>query len=74
MEENGDDHSRLLLAPMVKSAVLAMNATDDILHQENCGETTLNPEGKRKYSFVCLKSLSKDINVVRIALPLIDGS
>ena len=37
MEENGDMHERLLLAPMVKAAVLAMNATDDILHQENCG-------------------------------------
>ena len=24
MEENGDDHSRLLLAPMVKAAVLAI--------------------------------------------------
>ena len=47
MEENGDDHSRLLLAPMVKSAVLAMNATDDILHKEMCGETALNPQGKR---------------------------
>ena len=37
MEENGDMHERLVLAPMVKAAVLAMNATDDILHQENCG-------------------------------------
>ena len=37
MEENGDMHERLLLAPMVKAAVLAMNATDDILHQEDCG-------------------------------------
>ena len=36
MEENGDMHERLVLAPMVKAAVLAMNATDDILHQENC--------------------------------------
>ena len=51
MEENGDDHSRLLLAPMVKSAVLAMNATDDILHEVNCGETALHPEGKPEVFF-----------------------
>ena len=42
MEENGDDHSRLLLAPMVKAAVLAMNATNDILHEETCGKTQLS--------------------------------
>ena len=36
LEENGDNHERLVLAPMVKAAVLAMNATDDILHQEQC--------------------------------------
>ena len=56
MEENGDDHSRLLLAPMVKSAVLAMNATDDILHEVNCGETALHPEGKQ--SILSLSSSS----------------
>ena len=42
MEENGDDHSRLLLSPMVKAAVLAMNATNDILHEETCGQTQLS--------------------------------
>lgn len=45
MEENGDDHSRLLLAPMVKAAVLAMNATNDILHEQTCGKTQLS-EGR----------------------------
>ena len=44
MEENGDMHERLLLAPMVKAAVLAMNATDDILHQEDCG---IGPSAKK---------------------------
>ena len=44
MEENGDMHERLLLAPMVKAAVLAMNATDDILHQEDCG---IGPAAKK---------------------------
>ena len=42
MEENGDKHERLVLAPMVKAAVLAMNATEDILHQEECGIGLLN--------------------------------
>ena len=37
IEENGDDPERLVLMPMVKAAFLAMNATDDILHQEMCG-------------------------------------
>lgn len=45
MEENGDDHSRLLLAPMVKAAVLAMNATNDILHEQTCAKTQLS-EGR----------------------------
>lgn len=37
IEENGDDPERLVIMPMVKAAFLAMNATDDILHQEMCG-------------------------------------
>ena len=43
MDDGGKDHSTLLLAPMVKAAVLAMNATSDILNESVCAKTNLSP-------------------------------
>ena len=44
IEEKGDDPERLVIMPMVKAAFLAMNATDDILHQEMCGQKLPNKQ------------------------------
>jgi PhoPQ-activated pathogenicity-related protein len=37
LETGGTEHERLLLMPMAKAAVLAFNATSDILQQVQCG-------------------------------------
>jgi PhoPQ-activated pathogenicity-related protein len=37
LEEEGKNPEMLVLLPMVKAAVLAMNATSEIVQQKNCG-------------------------------------